>query len=99
VLVANGYAYLALMWDTGATMVDLRNPKQPRVVAWLACPPTHMHRVLVCGDLILVYSEQLPGSKGGHKAGLGVLPRGRSLPTSGTWVGNDGPGVHRFGFA
>ncbi len=101
VVVHQGFAYLAPMQDVGTTIVDVRRPGSPKVVAQLGVPPhTHSHKVQVAGDLMVVNHERLPGYEGqDFSAGIEVYsvtdpaaPRRLSVFATG------GPGVHRCWF-
>ncbi|MBI3976474.1 MAG: hypothetical protein HY334_08800, partial [Armatimonadetes bacterium] len=78
VVVHRGYAYLAPMKEVGTTIVDVRRPASPRVVAQLPVPAnTHAHKVQVAGDLMVVNHERLPGSAGADfSAGVAVYDIG-----------------------
>jgi len=39
VMVHNGYAYIGHGFSNGITVIDVRDPKHPRTVNFLACPP------------------------------------------------------------
>ena len=56
VVVQNGIAYVAHMRSPhGTTIVDVRDPKNPKQLATLAMPPgTHSHKVRVHGDMVVV---------------------------------------------
>lgn len=101
VLVHRGFAYIAPMKDVGTTVLDVRDPKSPRVVAQLPCPPnTHMHKVQVSGDLMLVNYEQLPGYPGSDfRAGVGVFDvSDPTRPRELAFFETGGIGVHRLWF-
>jgi len=101
VVVHKGFAYLAPMKEVGTTIVDVRDPRSPRVVAQLPCPPhTHMHKVQVAGDLMVVNYEQLPGSRNpDFKAGVGIFDvRDPTAPRELAFFHTGGIGVHRMWF-
>ncbi len=101
VVVHRGFAYLAPMKDVGTTIVDVRDPRAPCVVAQLPCPPnTHMHKVQVAEDLMLVNYEQLPGSQATEfRAGVGVFDvRDPTRPRELAFFDTGGIGVHRLWF-
>lgn len=101
VVVHRGYAYVAPMKDAGATVIDVRDPRHPRVVAHLDVPPnTHSHKVQVAGDLMVVNHERLPGYTGSEfSAGIGIYDiRTPSQPRQLSFFATGGPGVHRFWF-
>ncbi|MCL6551894.1 MAG: hypothetical protein K6W08_02045 [Firmicutes bacterium] len=101
VVVDRGFAYIAPMKDVGTTIVDVRDPRRPRVVAQLPCPPnTHMHKVQVAGELMVVNYERLPGYRGtDFAAGIGIYDvRDPTRPRELAFFHTGGPGVHRCWF-
>src|SRR5207237_1932352 len=59
--VKDGYAYVAHMGESrvGTSVVDVSDPRQPRVVCQLETPPgTHSHKVQVVDDVLLVNYER-----------------------------------------
>ena len=58
-MVENGIAYLDHMQSPhGTTLVDVRDPKNPKELAHIAMPPgTHSHKVRVAGDIMVVNHE------------------------------------------
>ncbi len=61
VVVRDGYAYIGHMKPPeGTTIVDVRDPRHPRVVASITLPDpySHTHKVRVVGDLMYVNVEQ-----------------------------------------
>lgn len=101
VLVHRGFAYVAPMRDVGTTILDVRDPRAPNVVAQLPCPPnTHMHKVQVSGDLMVVNYEQLPGYAGSDfRAGVGIYDvRDPTHPRELAFFETGGIGVHRLWF-
>lgn len=101
VLVYRGFAYVAPMQQVGTTILDVRNPRSPKVVAQLPCPPnTHMHKVQVSGDLMIVNYEQLPGYEGQNfRAGVGIYDvRDPTEPKELAFFETGGVGVHRMWF-
>lgn len=61
VVVQDGYAYIGHMKPPhGTTIVDVRDPGKPRVVASIDVPDdfSHTHKVRVVGDLMYVNVEQ-----------------------------------------
>ncbi|MCS7236562.1 MAG: hypothetical protein RMM30_11400 [Armatimonadota bacterium] len=101
VLVDRGFAYIAPMRDVGTTVLDVRDPRSPKVVAQLPCPPnTHMHKVQVSGDLMLVNYEQLPTYQGpDFRAGVGIYDvRDPAQPRELAFFETGGIGVHRMWF-
>ena len=101
VVVHRGHAYIAPMHDIGTTIIDVRKPAAPKVVAQLSVPPnTHSHKVQVAGDLMVVNHERLPGYTGtDFSAGFAVYDiKDPAAPRQLTVFATGGPGVHRFWF-
>ena len=54
VMVHRGFAYIGHGFSNGITVVDARDPKHPKTVNFLACPPnTRAHHLQTHGDLLL----------------------------------------------
>ena len=54
VMVHRGFAYIGHGFSNGITVVDVRDPKRPKVVNFIACPPnTRAHHLQTHGDLLL----------------------------------------------
>jgi hypothetical protein len=54
VMVHRGFAYIGHGFSNGITVVDVRDPKYPKTVNFLACPPnTRAHHLQTHGDLLL----------------------------------------------
>jgi hypothetical protein len=101
VLVDNGYAYLAPMKDVGTTIVDVRQPRAPKVVAQLEVPAnTHAHKVQVSGGIMVINHEKVPQYKGtDFSAGIEIYDvKDPSAPRLLTFFRTGGTGVHRFWF-
>jgi len=101
VIVHEGYAYIAPMKDIGTTIVDVRNPKAPNVIAQLRVPPnTHAHKVQVAGGVMVVNHERGPGYQGtDFSAGIEVYDvKDPASPRRLAFFGTGGTGVHRFWF-
>ncbi len=101
VVVHRGYAYVAPMKDVGTTILDVRNPRAPKVVAQLSVPPhTHSHKVQVAGDVMIANHERLSESKGTEfSAGIAIYDiRDPVAPRLLSVFATGGPGVHRFWF-
>jgi hypothetical protein len=115
VVVERGYAYIGHMRNPhGTSIVDVRDPRHPKLVAELSMPPaSHSHKVRVGNGLMVtnmesltsrvVRGERLPeGWRGGiriHDVSDPERPR-HILDWHCTHVPDGGPasGVHRFDF-
>lgn len=99
----DGYAFFAHMGNAGTSIIDVRDPSDPRVVGGLPAPPnTHSHKVQIVDDILLVNRERLPDVFGGSaarpwSAGLSVydISDPRSPRELGYWACG-GRGVHRM---
>jgi len=102
IVVDRGYAYIGPMKDFGTTIVDVRNPRAPKVVAQLPVPAnTNSKKVQVAGDLMLVSNEAQPFNRENRdfSAGLGIYDVSRpAAPRQIGFFSAGGPGVHRFWF-
>jgi len=113
VVVENGFAYIGHMnAPGGTTVVDVRDPKNPRQVARFGMPAgTHSHKVRVGNGLMITNHEVLPKPAdwetlmlddevpAGFKGGLGIYDL--STPGNPKLITNwetAGSGVHRFDF-
>ncbi len=96
----DGYAFIGHMGESGTSVVDMRDPRTPRVVARIpASANTHSHKVQVLGDIMLVNRERIPRSHGPWQAGLAIYDV--SVPTKPVQIGwwqCGGKGVHRMTF-
>ncbi|MPZ59841.1 MAG: hypothetical protein GEU93_00820 [Propionibacteriales bacterium] len=98
-----GYAFFSHMGNTGTSIVDVRDPEDPRLVGRIPAPPnTHSHKVQIVDDVLLVNRERLPPGLGGSAvrpwaAGLSVYDVGdpRNPREIGYWACG-GKGVHRM---
>ena len=106
VVVENGIAYIAHMKSPhGTSVVDVRDPKNPKLLATLDMPPgTHSHKVRVGNGLMIVNHElnhvdtnPIPS---GWQGGIGIYdvstPAKPKLITK--WSTSAGVGVHRYDF-
>lgn len=93
-----GFAYVGHMSDRGTSIVDVRDPRRPRVVGRIPSPPnTHGHKVQVVGDVLLVNREKIPLSHGPYVAGMDVYDIGDPLhPRHLAFWPCGGKGVHRM---
>ena len=102
VVVQGNVACVAAIGDRGhegTTIVDVADPRRPKVVSQIPAPPgTHSHKVQVWGDLMFVNNERLKGYTGSEFVpGLRVYhiadpAHPRPLPS----IVTGGVGVHRF---
>ena len=54
VMVNRGFAYIGHGFLNGITVIDVRDPKNPKTVNFLPCPPnTRAHHIQAHGDLLL----------------------------------------------
>jgi hypothetical protein len=54
VMVHKGHAYIGHMFSDGISVVDVRDPRQPKAVAFIANPPnTRSHHIQTHNDLLL----------------------------------------------
>ncbi len=101
--VHDGFAYVGHMGQSrvGTSVVDVSDPRKPRVVARLETPPgTHSHKVQVVGDVLLVNYERnaafepdAPSWQGGLKAFDISKP---AEPREIAFLKMPGKGVHRM---
>lgn len=90
------YAFVGHMQGMGTTIVNVTDPKKPKVISQIPVPEnTHSHKVRVCGDVMLVNNEQLSGKN--WEAGLrlyNITDPAKPIETS--FFQTAGKGVHRF---
>ena len=101
--VQDGFAYVGHMGQSrvGTSVVDVSDPRNPRVVAQLETPPgTHSHKVQVVGDVLLVNYERnaafepdAPSWQGGLKVFDISKP---AEPREIAFLKMPGKGVHRM---
>ncbi len=105
VYVDNGFAYIGhIHAPSGTSIVDVRDPKNPKEVAYYEMPVgTHSHKARTVNGLMVTNHEVDPaGGKGDtsdFKGGLGIYDVSNPLkPRKITdWV-TPGRGVHRYDF-
>ncbi len=104
ITVQDGIAYIGHMKSPhGTSIVDVRDPKNPRLLASLEMPVgTHSHKVRVSGDIMVVNREMNfaePGASKDFRGGLGIYDIGdKSRPREIARWETAGEGVHRFDF-
>lgn len=100
VSVKDRVAYIGHMAPPlGTSIVDVSNPKSPKVLAQLEVPPTtHCHKARVNGRNILVVNcERYKDTPGPFRPGFRILDVSRPAhPREITFVETAGIGVHRF---
>ncbi len=99
----DGYAFVAHMGESrvGTSVVDVKDPRNPRVVTQLETPPgTHSHKVQVVGDVLLVNYERssmLEPNATSWQGGLKVFDISRpEQPRELAFLQMPGKGVHRM---
>ena len=99
ILVENGTAYIAHLHTEGITLVDVRDPRNPKVTSKIEAPLSgHSHKVQVYGDIMIVNNERYKKFEPWH-AGVRVydVSRKENPREIGFWQ-TDGIGVHRMWF-
>ena len=96
------FAFVAHMGESrvGTSVVDVSDPRQPRVVAQLETPVgTHSHKVQVVGDVLLVNYERsmFEPNAATWQGGLKVFDISRpEAPREIAFLAMPGKGVHRM---
>src|SRR5665213_3396046 len=104
VVVDGNYAYIGhIDAPNGTTIVDVSDPRHPRIVFEIAVPPGfHSHKVRAANDVMVVNREHHGRSADGKHPGRGGLViydnRDPRAPRELTHWQCDGSGVHRFTF-
>ena len=99
VSVKDGIAYVGHMAPPiGTSIVDVSNPKAPRVLAQLEVPPTtHSHKARVTDHLLVVNYERYKTTPEPMRPGFRILDvSSPSRPREIAFVETGGIGVHRF---
>jgi hypothetical protein len=100
--VKDGFAYVGHMGGDriGTSIVDVSDPRHPRLVTQLLTPPgTHSHKVQVVDGLLLVNHERTPSEPGARSWSAGLKIFSISDPGDPRELGfleMRGPGVHRM---
>src|SRR5437660_12533693 len=98
----DGFAFVGHMGESrvGTSVVDVSDPRRPRVVAQLETPPgTHSHKVQVVDDVLLVNHERSPFEPNATswQGGLKVFDVSRpDQPREIAFLKMPGKGVHRM---
>lgn len=80
-LIRHGdYLYVGHMGSSGTSIVDVRDPSQPRLVKRLPVPTgsTHAHKVQIAGNVLVVNHEQIVADGHGHGQRPAPAPSARS---------------------
>ena len=86
VMVNKGFAYIGHGFSNGITVIDVRDPKNPRPVNFLRCPPnTRAHHLQTHGDLL---SGRQRSKRLDHAGKSGILFQRHFRP------GTQGPGFY-----
>jgi len=97
--IVDGHAFVGHMGENGigTSILDVRDPSNPRLVAQLDVPPhTHSHKVQVVDAIMLVNYEQF-GRAGTGTTGLKVFDVSRpAAPREIAFLPMAGKGVHRM---
>ena len=99
VFVEGSWAYVGhLEPPHGTSILDVSDPRKPRVVSHLEVPPhTHSHKVRVHGDVMLVNYEQFGAADPAFRGGMKVFDiSDRTAPREIAFFRCAGGGMHRF---
>ena len=103
--VVNGTAYVGhTVGKEATTIIDVKDPKKPRIVNQLYCPHknVHAHKVRVANDLMLTNYESIDymgEPEAGFRGGLNIYDvSDPHNPRHLTFWETAGEGVHRFTF-
>lgn len=103
ITVKDGYAFFGHQGGGGTSIVDVRDPREPKVVNRLpTAPNTHSHKVQIVGDIMLINREQMQPSMGGDTqkqwmAGVSVFDVSDPIdPREIAFWSCGGRGVHRM---
>lgn len=100
VVVEGSYAYVGHMRPPhGTSILDVSDPKKPRVVSTLDVPPyMHSHKVRVHGDVMLTNNEKFGAPHPDFKGGLKTYDiSNRARPREIGFMPSQG-GTHRFDY-
>jgi hypothetical protein len=98
VQLKDGFAFVGHMGEAGTSVLDVRDPSDPRFVTRIpAAPNTHAHKVQVLGDVMITNRELIPRRSPPHEAGLAIHDvSDPTRPRRIGWWGCGGKGVHRM---
>ena len=89
IAIQGNYAYVGHQnGPEGTTILDISDPRKPKIVSRLMVPNelTHTHKVRVVGDLMFTNSEHQPGSGRRNEfptpASASTTSRTRPIPSS-----------------
>lgn len=94
----DGHAFVGHMTEAGTSIVDIRDPRNPRLVGRIPVGgDTHAHKVQIQGDVMLTNRELIPRRSGPHVAGLAIYDVSNVLePREIAFWPCGGLGVHRM---
>jgi hypothetical protein len=94
----DGYAFVGHMGEAGTSILDVRDPTDPRFVGRIpASVNTHAHKVQIQGDVMLTNRELIPRHSPPHEAGLAIHDiSDPTKPRQIGWWPCGGLGVHRM---
>lgn len=101
VTVEGNYAFVGHMGPpNGTSIIDVSDPRHPRVVTTLQVPPhTHSHKVRVQGNVMLVNYEQFGRLDPEFRGGMKVFDvSNKAKPVEIAFFQCDGGGMHRFAY-
>jgi hypothetical protein len=101
IIVERGIAYIGHMASPhGTSVIDVRDPKNPRQLAELSMPPgTHSHKVRVANGLMVVNHEAAGEPPADWRGGFGVYDvSDPAKPREITRWQTVGTGMHRYDF-
>jgi hypothetical protein len=94
----DGFAFVGHMGERGTSIIDVKDPSNPRLVARIpSFPNTHGHKVQIVDDILLVNREKIPRSSGSWVAGMSIYDVSRPTePKEIAFWPCGGKGVHRM---
>jgi len=80
VMVNRGHAYIGHGFSNGITVIDVRDPKNPRTVNFLRCPPnTRAHHIQTHDDLLLAVNGPSVWGRTASGMSASVTPTSRCI--------------------